>query len=700
MKKHLMDICRQPVSEAASATTRFFKAGAFVISVLVAGCGAGGDSGESKPPTQQASLPIPKQLQSKINADASNVQATISIDGGAEQNMAISDGAATFEIDGLAPGSHSIVITFYQTAETAGTTRIVLARNTSQVTIVAGQTANLGGEELAYETASFDDDDDQIPNIEDDDNDNDGIKDDDEIVYGLNPFDADSDDDGDSDATDVRLVSVATSVPAAVLERADSESVSIAARITVDAGEESDMTIADNRATTSVAGLVPGQHSIIITFYQTAGADAIELARHTGTVTVVAGQETQFGEGTLEYTTAFDHDEDDIENIDDPDNDNDTIADADEARYEKNPFLADSDNDDIADADEVAVQISGRGDHTCIVLLSRKVRCWGYNADGELGNGQSGNNVISFVPVATSGITTALSVHTSPFHSCARLNGGQVRCWGSNDFEEIADGTVDSDEPLEVASLAGAKDLQLWAAVTCGILANDALACRGDVTGLNPNPIETYIGDELLAAGPGEDHACVVVSTGAVSCFGNYTWGQLGNNNVLLPPVGPVEADGISTAISVGVGANHSCALLQNGTVKCWGANALSQIGDGTTSSQPVPVNVGTVSGATALAVGLNHNCALLNTGAVRCWGDNSDGQLGNGSDTGSIGDPVLVSGITNAISISAGQSHSCAVLANGRVQCWGSNADGQLGNGQAPGDLPSSRTPVYVSGF
>jgi alpha-tubulin suppressor-like RCC1 family protein len=769
MDKNFVGICKLSIDKTVAAILQTAKAVLVTASVLVAGCGGDGGSSENSPSSPQTSLPIPRQVQAKINADATNVEATISIDGGAEQPMTISGRAATFQASGLSAGAHQIVIRFYQTF---GEARIILAQSTSEVTVVAGETASVAPAESSYDTASYDEDEDDIPNVLDEDNDNDGISDENEVAYGWNPLNDDSDGDGVKDGDEVPVLAIATPIPAGVLAKIGTDGVVVDARIAVDDGTEQDMTIDDGKANFNVLALLPGNHAVVITFYQRFGSERIVLARHTANVAVVAGEAATLGEDELEYDTAFDQDEDDTPNIADSDNDGDDVADVDdpfpldgnesvdsdddgignaadpdddnddvpdtsdafpldpdesldtdedgtgnnadtdddadgiadtaEAGYGKNPLSADSDNDDIPDADEVAVQVSGRGDHTCIVLLSRKVRCWGYNADGELGNGDSGSGAFSFVPVATSGITNALSVHTSPFHSCARLNGGQVRCWGSNDFEEIADGTVDSDTPLEVASLANASDLQLTTGVTCGIVADGALACRGDVASadLDANPIKTYIGDELLAAGPGDEHGCVVRPNRSVSCYGNYTWGQLGNNNVLLPPGGPVVADGISTATKVGVGANHSCALLQNGTVQCWGANAERQIGDGTTNSQPVPTDVNTVSGATALAVGLNHNCALLDSGSVRCWGDNSDGQLGNGSTTGSIGDPVLVTGITNAISISAGQSHSCAVLANGRVQCWGSNADGQLGNGQAPDALEFSRVPVYVSGF
>jgi len=681
---------------AMISTNDFVHRCAFVFvllgAMLAGGCGSGG-SADNVGSSQPASIPVPERVQAKINSDASNVEAKITIDGGAEQAMTISGGSATFAANGLTPGAHTVVITFYQTA---GSERIVLAQNTSQVSIVAGQTASLGEGGLTYETASFDADGDQVPNVEDSDNDNDGILDDDEAAYGMSPFDADSDDDNISDANEVALVMVATAIPAAVQARVDTLAVPIKATIKVDAGPERDMTIANSNANFSIPGLLPGSHTIVITFYQTATGGQMELVRHSGAVSVVAGLASEFGAGALDYDPVFDRDGDQVNNIDDPDNDNDGIADADEARYEKNPFVADSDG--------VALQVSGRGDHTCIVLFSGKIRCWGFNEDGELGDGQSGANRISFVPVSTSDISAAASVHTSPFHTCSRLRDGRVFCWGSNAFNEISSSVVNSTVPVELTAMSGASDIHLTLGVTCATVTNNMLSCRGDST----NAIASYNNTEVASVGAGLDHGCVVVPGGTASCFasnlvtGNAS-GQVGNGTI-LPVLGPAAVQNISTATSIAVGANHSCALLTDHTIQCWGSNGQSQIGDNTGVTRPSPITVGTITDAMAIAVGTNHNCALLQTGQVRCWGSNAAGQLGNGSNDASSGNPSLVIGITNAVSISAGEAHSCAVLANGRVMCWGSNAYGQLGSGLAPGngsgDLNSSNVPVPVSGF
>ena len=139
----------------------------------------------------------------------------------------------------------------------------------------------------------------------------------------------------------------------------------------------------------------------------------------------------------------------------------------------------------------------------------------------------------------------------------------------------------------------------------------------------------------------------------------------------------------------------HSCALLTDGKMKCWGRNDVGQLGDGTTTSSSTPVEVSNIKTATSIALGGYHSCALLTDGAMKCWGNNDQGQLGDGTTTNRA-TPVEASGITTATSIALGYSHSCALLTDGKIKCWGRNDYGQLGDGTTT----SSSTPVEVSGI
>jgi len=201
----------------------------------------------------------------------------------------------------------------------------------------------------------------------------------------------------------------------------------------------------------------------------------------------------------------------------------------------------------------------------------------------------------------------------------------------------------------------------------------------------------------------GAYHTCALISDGTVTCWGNNSAGQLGTGSNTASNV-PVAVTGGAltnkTVTQITAGAYHTCALISDGTVTCWGNNSAGQLGTGGTTDSNVPVAVtgGVLANKTVtqITAGDSHTCALISDGTVTCWGDNGYGQLGDGGTTDS-NVPVAVTGGVLAgktvTHITAGSDHMCALISDGTVTCWGDNWVGQLGNG----DNTTSNVPVAV---
>jgi len=216
------------------------------------------------------------------------------------------------------------------------------------------------------------------------------------------------------------------------------------------------------------------------------------------------------------------------------------------------------------------------------------------------------------------------------------------------------------------------------------------------------NGTSTFLAFSLKFDGPiggrtsmgGVAYNCALLSDGTAKCWGYNSYGQLGNGTTTRSTT-PVSVSGLSNAVAIATGRYHTCALLNDGTAKCWGYNIYGQLGNGSTNTSTTPVSVSGLHNAVAITTGAYHTCALLNDGTAKCWGYNNYGQLGNGTTTNSA-TPVSVPGLSNAVAIATGYYHTCALLSDGTAKCWGYNNYGQLGNGTTT----DSTTSVSVSGL
>jgi hypothetical protein len=219
----------------------------------------------------------------------------------------------------------------------------------------------------------------------------------------------------------------------------------------------------------------------------------------------------------------------------------------------------------------------------------------------------------------------------------------------------------------------------------------------GDGTTTNrTNPVTvTEITTATTIAASGA-HTCAVLSDGTIRCWGSNQNGQLGDGTTTAR-LTPVPVVGVTGATGIDAGVDHTCARLADGTVRCWGGNQYGQLGDGTTTSRLIPVRVGGITTATGIAAGNGQSCALLADGSVRCWGAN----LGAGYPAPSLLAPVPVAGLTTATAITALYEHTCALLADGTVRCWGDNSHGQLGDGtMTSASVTGNPTSVAVAGI
>ncbi|WII71665.1 hypothetical protein QJS83_14445 [Bdellovibrio sp. 22V] len=380
--------------------------------------------------------------------------------------------------------------------------------------------------------------------------------------------------------------------------------------------------------------------------------------------------------------------------------------------------------------------IAAGGLHTCAILDNDDLKCWGYNGSGQLGYdswdniGDLPGQMAALGPVNIGAGRKAQQVALAEEHTCVILDTNEVKCWGNSNNGETGydDENYRGGDPGDMAALVPvnlgvgrtAKEIKAGYYHTCVILDNNQVKCFGNnVSGqLGYNNTEEYgntpgsmaalptvnlgSGRTAKSLSLGNSYSCAVLDTDVLKCWGDNTHGKLGQeishnfaavdaNLADLPPVG------VGAVAQVVTGVNHTCAILSSGDLKCWGSNTAGQLGyddtvarGGTAGSIAAlaPVNLGAGRTAKAVVLAGGYTCAILDNDQVKCWGSNGSGQLGYDSTTakGNTAGSMAGLGYVNlgagrtAKSLAVGTGHTCAILDNDQVKCWGSNLNGELG--------------------
>ncbi len=349
------------------------------------------------------------------------------------------------------------------------------------------------------------------------------------------------------------------------------------------------------------------------------------------------------------------------------------------------------------------VAVDAGGWHSCALFSDGTVWCWGSNVAGQLGDGTTDSRT---VPVQVQGLANAIAVSAGATHTCALLAGGAVQCWGDNYYAQLGDGTRTRRlTPTPVLDLAGATAISSGVDHTCALLSDRTVKCWGrngygavgdgtTVDRLTPVQV-SGISTAVAISAHNAQHSCALLTEGTVKCWGNNSFGALGNGAQGEGELLPVSVSSVSDAVGLGTRWLGTCARLAGGTVSCWGRNGHGEIGDGTTTDRLVAVLVPGIADALSITGGEDHTCVLRSAGTVSCSGRNTSGELGNGTTIDSHVH-VGVSDLSTALIISAGIGHTCALSSGGTVMCWGLNEQGQLGDGTTTNRL----TPTAVVGL
>lgn len=352
------------------------------------------------------------------------------------------------------------------------------------------------------------------------------------------------------------------------------------------------------------------------------------------------------------------------------------------------------------------------GYHACAVLERGTVLCWGSDSDGQIGDGSIGGDHLA--PYAVP-ITDVTQVSLGSTHTCALEHAGTVKCWGDNLSGALGNGlddNVDRPRPVDVVGITDAVAIAAGSLHTCALLSGGGVKCWGrDAEGQLGNgtdgeedqstPVDVSGISDAVGIASGGRHSCAIIDGGTVKCWGFDLHGQIGDGAPQGDKRAPVDVVGLTGVVALDAGESHTCAIRSNGDLMCWGWDARGQLGDGDDdeADELTPILIPLASDPTSIGLGVTWTCAVLTGGTLQCWGWDREGSLGNGAAvTADQLSPATVPDLTSVVAVSAGAYDTCAVTSDDRVHCWGRDTEGEVGDGddgQAIQDVPT-----LVQGF
>jgi alpha-tubulin suppressor-like RCC1 family protein len=290
----------------------------------------------------------------------------------------------------------------------------------------------------------------------------------------------------------------------------------------------------------------------------------------------------------------------------------------------------------VTDSPKTYTHISTGNEATC-GLSQGNIRCWGSNINGALGINVATTNIAPFTLDPTN---TYSLVSVGPGNNSCAISANKLKCWGNNDSGQVGNGTLGTVQttPLAIDNATSYSQVRMGVFHACGLTTGNALRCWGSNTvgqlgdgtlneSLTPKTITS--GTAYLQLSVGYFSSCAITSSNVLKCWGAGDYGVLGNGAVGVYNTPQTIDSGISYS-QVSVGEYHACGIVKTtGVLKCWGDNSWGQLGNGTRDFSLLPTVIDSGTAYTSVSAGENHTCGITTAGTLKCWGENSSAQLG-----------------------------------------------------------------------